>query len=331
MRGEDGVGGQARGEGAVADPPFKVRSDLADPRIGPQASEQPIVDHRPHPVDLLAAPAGGEFAGGVEGVLMLDDLRPDGVQPRPLHRAARQHRGVPVPGTGGALQQPQRAGEFPGGTAGVELVRPVGLVHRDDVGELQHPLLDALELIPRPGQGQEQEGVDHVGDGRLRLADADRLDQDDVVARRLHDDHRLAGRLGDATERPRGGRGPDERRRIGGQRRHPGLVPQDAAAGTRRGGVDGEHRHLVPLPGEHGAQRVDERRLAHPGHPGDADPTGLARVRQQRHQQPLRELLVVGPGGLDEGDGPRDPGPRRGQHPVGVLARIDRSSGHHAG
>jgi hypothetical protein len=41
-------------------------------------------------------------------------------------------------------------------------VRSVGLVDRDDVGQLKHALLYALELVPGPGQGQQQEGVDHA-------------------------------------------------------------------------------------------------------------------------------------------------------------------------
>ena len=73
------------------------------------------------------------------------------------------------------------------------------------------PPLHALQLVTGAGQRQEQERVDHVRDDVLRLPDADRLDQHDVVAGRLHDQHRLAGGLGDAAERAGRRRGPDER------------------------------------------------------------------------------------------------------------------------
>ena len=71
----------------------------------------------------------------------------------------------------------------------------VGLVHHDDVGEFEHALLDALQLIAGARQGQEHEGVDHVGNGHLGLPDADRLDQDHVEPGGLEQHDGLAGGL----------------------------------------------------------------------------------------------------------------------------------------
>src|SRR5690606_17066866 len=82
-----------------------------------------------------------------------------------------------------------------------------------------------------------------------------------------------------------------------------------AAAGADRGGVHGEHGHLVPPPGQHAAQRVDERGLAHPGHPGDAHPVRVPAVRQQPDQQLLGQFRVVGAARLHQGDRPRQGGP----------------------
>ena len=96
---------------------------------------------------------------------MLLDLLPYLVQAHFLLGAAGQDRGPPRRGR--VLEQPQRRGELPGRGPRVPLVRPVGLVDRDDVGQFQHALLDALELVPGPGQGQQQEGVDHAGHRRL--------------------------------------------------------------------------------------------------------------------------------------------------------------------
>ena len=71
-----------------------------------------------------------------------------------------------------------------------------------------------------------------LGDGGLGLADADGLDQDDVVAGGL--DTTIASRVALATPPsvPAVGRGADERGRVDGQPRHPGLVAEDAAAGA---------------------------------------------------------------------------------------------------
>jgi hypothetical protein len=94
----------------------------------------------------------------------------------------------------------QRSGELTGGDAGLDEVVAVCLVDGDDIGELEHALLDPLQPVARAGDHQQQERVDHVGDGRLTLADADGLDDDDVEARCLDEDDRFACRLGDAAE-----------------------------------------------------------------------------------------------------------------------------------
>jgi hypothetical protein len=47
--------------------------------------------------------------------------------------------------------------------------RSVGLVDGADVGDLEDAELDALQLFPGAGEGEEEERVDHLGDGDLRL------------------------------------------------------------------------------------------------------------------------------------------------------------------
>ena len=108
-----------------------------------------------------------------------------------------------------AAHQPQRAGELAGRGPGLLLAVAVGLVDRDHVGDLEDALLDALQLVAGAGEGEEQERVDHPGDGDLGLADADGLDQHDVVRRPPRAPHRLGGRAGDAAEGAGRGRGPD--------------------------------------------------------------------------------------------------------------------------
>ena len=126
-----------------------------------------------------------------------------------------------------AVHEAQRAGELAGRGAGLLLAVAVGLVHRDHVGDLEDALLDALELVAGAGQGEEEERVDHAGDGDLGLPDADRLDQHHVVRRRLEHRHRLAGGAGDAAERAGG------RARAGCRR--PGRWPAGPSGSCRRG------------------------------------------------------------------------------------------------
>ena len=185
------------------------------------------------------------------------------------------------------------------------MIVAVRLVDRDHVGELDQPLLDALQLVAGARQHQGEEEVGHVGDRGLRLPGADRLHQDHVEARRLAKQHGLAGLGGDAAERAGGGRGADEGVGVGGEPRHPGLVAEDRAAGAGGGGIDREHGDAVPALGEPGPQRVDGGRLADPRRAGDADAHGLAGVGQQLLHQLPRLALMIRPLRFDERDRPR--------------------------
>src|SRR5690606_14633130 len=61
------------------------------------------------------------------------------------------------------------------------------------------------------------------------------------------------------------------------------------------------------------AQRLDQRGLARPRRPADADPDGSAGVGEELVEQGLRLAAVVVAGGLHEGDG-------AGQRPAVALA-----------
>ena len=82
------------------------------------------------------------------------------------------------------------------------------------------------------GEHQQQERVDHAGDRRLRLSDADGLDEHDVEPGGLDDEDRLARRSGHPAE-PAGRRRRSDERGVGaGESGHPRLVAEDAAAGA---------------------------------------------------------------------------------------------------
>jgi hypothetical protein len=244
------------------------------------------------------------------------DQRPHLGQAVPGEGAAGDDRGRPA--VLGPSEQPQRAGQLASGPAGLVLVRAVGLVHGDDVGELEHALLDPLELVAGAGQGQQQERVGHLRHQRLRLADPDRLDEQDVVAGGGHDDQRLPGRAGDAAEGARRRGRAHEGGRVSREPGHPGLVAEDAAAAAGRRRVDRQHRDPVPVVDELAAEGVDEGGLADAGDAGDADPLGRPRVRQQPGQHVLGEDPVVRAARLDQRDRAGDAGPRPGEDRVCV-------------
>ena len=119
----------------------------------------------------------------------------------------------PVAGVGGAgehrdttvlvgLDEFHGDGQFTCRDAGVAGIVTVCLVDRDDVCQLKDALLDALQLVTGTSHGKHEEGVDHLGDGDLRLSDTDRLDEYDVVPGGLHDDHGLSGGPGHTAQVP---------------------------------------------------------------------------------------------------------------------------------
>ncbi len=122
--------------------------------------------------------------------------------------AGRQHARPPAAGAGAAA--PGRSRSSMRVRSAMRQGVAVGLVHDHRVRELDHALLDALELVAAPGREEHEEEVDHGGHRHLGLPDAHGLDQHDVVARRLAEQHRLAGALGDAAQRAARGRRPDE-------------------------------------------------------------------------------------------------------------------------
>ena len=59
----------------------------------------------------------------------------------------------------------------------------IGIVDDDDVGRLEHTLLDPLQLIGGARQCLEHKGRHHVGNRHLGLLHSDRLHQGYAIAR----------------------------------------------------------------------------------------------------------------------------------------------------
>jgi hypothetical protein len=123
---------------------------------------------------------------------------------------------------------------------------------------------------------------------RLRLADADRLDDDHVEAGRLADQHGLA-RLSATPPSARPTGSADEGLLALESSSMRVLSPRMEPPVTTTTG-----RWPAPpawaLLDQPDAQRLDEGGLAHPRHAGDAHPHCVAGVRQQRGQHLLRPL-----------------------------------------
>ena len=199
-------------------------------------------------------------------------------QPVPAEGAARRHRRPPVRAGGG--HDLQRPSIFSDCSPGRRLDITVSLVDRDHVRDLQHALLDTLQLVTGTGQHQDEEEIHHFGNNRLRLANAHRLHQHMVETGSLTNCHGLTGCPRHAAKRPRRGAWPDKGVRVTPEFLHPRLVTKNRAAGPVAGWVHCHHRNPVPLAGQHLAERLNEGALADTGNTGDTNPARITGKRQ---------------------------------------------------
>ena len=137
------------------------------------------------------------------GAVLVDLLR-QLLDPLAARRLGAQDRHLPAFGVVGEREDAAHLADHRFGH------RVVGLVDDDDVGDLHHPGLQRLDRVARAGHQRQDDRVGVVDDVDLRLADADGLDQDVVLARRVHRQRDLQGRLGEAAERPARGHRADE-------------------------------------------------------------------------------------------------------------------------
>ena len=114
------------------------------------------------------ARVGEPVAMGVEGVDELGDARA-------VARDGGQDRQLPVAG------RPRREHVAQLGDRAVG-VGPVGLVDDVQVGDLEQPGLDRLDVVAHAGHGDDRDRVGGLHDVDLVLADADGLDDHDVAA-----------------------------------------------------------------------------------------------------------------------------------------------------
>ena len=125
---------------------------------------------------------------------------------------------------------------------------PVGLVDDDDVGDLEEPGLDRLDLVAHLGRLEHDRRVGGGRDLDLALARPDGLDEDEVEPDGVQHGRRGAARRRQpAGVAPRGHRA-DEDVGVLGVGLHPDAVAEQRAAGDRRRRVDGDDRDRARSP-----------------------------------------------------------------------------------
>ena len=189
------------------------------------------------------------------------------------------------------------------------------LVERDQVGEVEH--VDLLELAGRAvlAGHHVHRHVDQVDDLRVALADARRLDDDQVEARVLEQVQDVGQHGAGREVLPARGQRAHEHL-LGRQRVHADAVAEQRAAAAAAGRIHRDHGDVAigELAHEAHQQFVGQRRLAGAAGAGDADDRrALDRAAHGAPQRLARR--GVGFAALEGGDGARD---------LLVVARTDR-------
>ena len=174
------------------------------------------------------------------------------------------------------------AGPELGGGAGRESFE-IGLVHEEDVGQLEQARLHELDQVARCGLCDEYEGLDEIRDAGLGLPDADRLDDHVVEARGQHVearpcDFREAAQLIAGCERS------EEDACVAGGGAHPEAVSEQCPAGLPARRIDGEDADRAAAGAQRAGEGVEQRRFAGARCPGQADPPASAMALERVEQ-----------------------------------------------
>ena len=214
-----------------------------------------------------------------------------------------------------------------GGPLGTRLV---ALVHHDEVGDLEQPGLDGLDLVAHLGCLEHDRRVRGGRHLDLALAGPDGLDEHEVEARGVQHGRSGRGRGGEAARMAARRHRADEHVAVARVGLHPNAVAEERAPGDRRGRVHGHDRDRPTGSPNLRDERCDEGRLARARRPGDAHemrPAGLCVELAHRRLAQRRAVLDRG---QEPGEGQSiaaDGGPRQGVGAGGgVLRHLSRGS-----
>ena len=200
----------------------------------------------------------------------------------------------------------------------------VRLVHRDHVRDLHHARLEGLDRVPAAGHQHQDDRVGVVDDVHLGLPHPDGLEEDVVLAARVHQQRGLERRLGEPAKRAATRHGADVHARVEEVVREADAVAEQRPLGEGRAGVDRQHGHLAVASARVLDQAADERRLADPGRPREAHNRGVPRVRiDLANERPALGIVV-----LDQRDRARQGTLVAGKHALGEVGGCGSGARH---
>ena len=126
----------------------------------------------------------------------------------------------------------------------------IRLVDDEQIRDLQQARLDRLDVVSLPRSEDDEHRVGHPHDVNLVLPHADRLDEDRVAARGVHQVDGVAGGATQASRTASARHRTNEHGGIEGVLLHPNPVTQDRPAAEAAARVDGDHSHVPPTGAE---------------------------------------------------------------------------------
>ena len=157
-----------------------------------------------------------------------------------------------------------------------QLIRalPVRLIDDVEVGDFHHAGFQRLYRIPRFRRHGHDDGISHAHYPQLGLADAYRLNQDDVLAGGVQRPHHAFHDTRQPARLPSRRHAANEHAVIQVVPLHPNPVPQQRAPGERAGRVNGQDAHRQVHRSQVLSEPVNQRAFAHARRPGN--PHGIA-------------------------------------------------------
>ena len=153
---------------------------------------------------------------------------------------------------------------------------------------------------------------------------ADRLEQDEILARRVEQERRLQGRLRQTAEVAARPHRADEDLGVEEVVREADPVAEQRSLRERARRVDRDHAHRPPQTAHVPDERAHERRLADAGRPGDADHEAAPGLAVELAYEVERDRVAV----LDQRDRARESAPVARANAGGEIPERPLRAGH---
>lgn len=156
----------------------------------------------------------------------------------------------------------------------------VGFVDYENVGDFHNSGLEALDVVAHARDEDDEGQVCEAGDFDFVLADAYRLDEDDIFAAGFEYEGYVGGREREAAESAARGHRTSVEAGVTLVILKTDAIAEECAAGEGAGGIDSEDADGLLGIAKAAGEAIDQRALACSGGAGDADADGAACVEE---------------------------------------------------